>query len=268
MSHLQLYQNELFEVAATVEDGQVLFDAEKVARCLGFVSRSTKNGIQYENVRWSRVNEFLPQVAEIKKGDLIPEAMVYKLAFKASNEVAEKFQDWLAIEVIPSIRQNGGYLHVTNTDDEAAIMAKALLLANRTIENNRLKLDAQNQQLQQQQPKVLFADSVAASSTSILIRELAKLISQNGVKIGEKGLFQWLREHGYLIKKLGADYNTPTQKSMNLGLFEIKETTITRTHSTHIARTPKVTGKGQVYFVNKFLTEVKPSLSKGRSISN
>lgn len=257
MSYLQLYQNELFEVAATVEEGQVLFDAEKVARCLGFVSRSTKNGIQYENVRWSRVNEFLPQVAEIKKGDLIPEAMVYKLAFKASNEVAEKFQDWLAIEVIPSIRKNGGYLNVTDTDDEAAIMAKALLLANRTIENNRSKIEQQNHQLAQQQPKVLFADSVAASSSSILIRELAKLISQNGVKIGEKGLFQWLREHGYLIKKIGADYNTPTQRSMNLGLFEVKETTINRASGIQIARTSKVSGKGQIYFINKFLELAK-----------
>lgn len=257
MSHLQLYQNELFEVAATVIDGQVLFDADKVARCLGFVSRSVKNGVQYENIRWSRINEFLPQVAEIKKGDLIPEAMVYKLAFKASNEVAEKFQDWLAIEVIPSIRQNGGYLNVTSADDEAAIMAKALLLANHTIEKSRTKIEEQSHQLIQQQPKVLFADSVAASNTSILIRELAKLISQNGVRIGEKGLFQWLRENGYLIKKLGADYNTPTQKSMNLGVFEIKETTVNRTHGIHVARTSKVTGKGQLYFVNKFLSEVK-----------
>lgn len=257
MGHLQIYQNELFEVAATVEGGQVLFDADKVARCLGIVSRSLKNGVQYENVRWSRVNEFLPQVAEIKKGDLIPESMVYKLAFKASNEVAEKFQDWLAIEVIPSIRENGGYLNVTATDDEATIMAQALLLANKTIENNRLKLASQNQLLKQQQPKVIFADSVAGSNTSILIRELAKLISQNGVKIGEKGLFQWLRENGYLIKKIGTDYNTPTQRSMNLGLFEIKETTISRSEGAYISRTSKVTGKGQIYFINKFLEEVE-----------
>lgn len=254
MNHLQLFQSELFEVAATVEDGQVLFDAEKVAKCLGITT--IVQGKEY--VRWSRVNEYLPKdLPDVAKGDLIPEPMVYKLAFKASNEVAEKFQDWLSIEVIPSIRKNGGYLNVTDTDDEAAIMAKALLLANRTIENNRSKIEQQNYKLAQQQPKVLFADSVAASNTSILIRELAKLINQNGVKIGEKGLFQWLREHGYLIKKLGADYNTPTQKSMNLGLFEIKETTINRTYGIHVARTPKVTGKGQIYFINKFLESAK-----------
>lgn len=250
MSFLQLYKNELFEVAATIEDDQILFDVEKVARCLGITQK--KNGIEY--IRWERVNEYLPKNSpQVGKGALVPEPFVYKLAFKASNEVAEMFQDWLAMEVIPSIRKNGGYLNVTSEDSEAAIMAKALLLANRTIENNRSKIEQQNYQLAQQQPKVLFADSVAASDTSILIRELAKLISQNGVKIGEKGLFQWLRENGYLIKKLGADYNTPTQKSMNLGLFEIKETTINRTYGIHVARTPKVTGKGQIYFVNKFL---------------
>ncbi|WP_016991695.1 phage antirepressor Ant [Lysinibacillus boronitolerans] len=250
MSFLQLYKNDLFEVAATVEDDQILFDVEKVARCLGITQK--KNGVEY--IRWERVNEYLPKNSpQVGKGSLVPEPFVYKLAFKASNEVAEMFQDWLAMEVIPSIRKNGGYLNVTSEDNEAAIMAKALLLANRTIENNRSKIEQQNYQLAQQQPKVLFADSVAASNTSILIRELAKLISQSGVKIGEKGLFQWLRENGYLIKKLGADYNTPTQKSMNLGLFEIKETTINRTYGIHVARTPKVTGKGQIYFVNKFL---------------
>ncbi|MED1607787.1 ORF6C domain-containing protein [Cytobacillus kochii] len=109
MNELQTFKNKLFEVAAKIENGQILFDAEQVAKSLGFVSKTIKNGFTYENVRWSRVNSFLPQVAEVKKGDLIPEPLVYKLAFKAQNEVAEKFQDWLAIEVIPQIRKTGSY---------------------------------------------------------------------------------------------------------------------------------------------------------------
>ncbi|MGG0891657.1 BRO-N domain-containing protein [Cytobacillus horneckiae] len=109
MNQLKVFKNELFEVGAKVENGEILFDVEHVAKCLGIVSKTVKNGITYENVRWSRVNDFLPQVAEVKKGDLIPEPLVYKLAFKASNEVAEQFQDWLAIEVIPAIRKTGAY---------------------------------------------------------------------------------------------------------------------------------------------------------------
>lgn len=109
MNQLQVFENGLFKVSAKQEGEQVLFDAEQVAKNLGFVSKTKKNGNVYENVRWSRVNDFLPLVAELKSGDLIPEPLVYKLAFKASNEVAEKFQDWLAIEVIPSIRKTGSY---------------------------------------------------------------------------------------------------------------------------------------------------------------
>ena len=103
-------------------------------------------------------------------------------------------------------------------------------------------------------PKEIFADAVSASKTSILIGDLAKLIKQNGVDIGEKRLFQWMREHGYLIRKDGASYNMPTQKSMDLGVMEIKESTITQPNgNVRISRTPKVTGKGQKYFVNKIL---------------
>ena len=113
MNQLQTFKNELFEVAAKIENDQILFDVEQVARSLGIVSKTNKNGTVYENVRWSRINDYignlLPHVAEIQKGDLIPEPLVYKLAFKASNEVAERFQDWLAIEVIPTIGKTGQY---------------------------------------------------------------------------------------------------------------------------------------------------------------
>jgi len=127
------------------------------------------------------------------------------------------------------------------------LMQRALLYANQNI----LKLETQ---LEEQKPKVIFADAVSASHTSILVGELAKLIKQNGYDIGAKRLFAWLRKNGYLISRRGTDWNMPTQKSMELGLFEIKETSISHSdgHST-ISKTPKVTGKGQQYFINKFL---------------
>ena len=129
------------------------------------------------------------------------------------------------------------------------IMARALLMADQKVH----KLEAQ---IEADKPKVLFADAVSASHTSILVGELAKLISQNGYKIGANRLFAWMRENGYLIKRKGSDWNMPTQRSMDLKLFEIKETNVQHADG-HISvnKTPKVTGKGQQYFINKFLSE-------------
>ncbi|HEM6033131.1 phage antirepressor KilAC domain-containing protein [Streptococcus suis] len=129
------------------------------------------------------------------------------------------------------------------------IMARALLLADKKVHQLEAQIEADK-------PKVLFADAVSASHSSILVGDLAKLISQNGFKIGANRLFAWLRENGYLIKRKGSDWNMPTQKSMELGLFEIKETTITHADGhISISKTVKVTGKGQQYFINKFLAD-------------
>lgn len=143
MNKLQIFKNDAFEVRATLEDGTVLFDAETVARCLGLVSKSEKNGKVYENVRWSRVNDFLPQVAEIKQGDMIPEPMVYKLAFKASNETAEKFQDWLAIEVIPQIRKTGSYIPDASALSPELALMNALVAQMNQEALSRIKLEGE-----------------------------------------------------------------------------------------------------------------------------
>ena len=128
------------------------------------------------------------------------------------------------------------------------VMARALQIADKRIRALEVKVE-------EQKPKVLFAESVEAAKTSILIGELAKLLKQNGINIGQNRLFEWLRNNGYLIKRQGSDYNMPTQRAMELGLFEIKETTITHSDGhIHVSKTPKVTGKGQVYFVNLFLS--------------
>lgn len=134
------------------------------------------------------------------------------------------------------------------------VMARALIMANKKIDTLKLESEEQKAIIEEQKPKVIFADAVATSHTSILVGDLAKILKQNGHEIGGVRLFKWLREHGYLIKRKGTDYNMPTQKSMELGLFEIKETSVVHSDGhTSVNRTPKVTGKGQQYFVNKFL---------------
>lgn len=249
---LQTFSNNLFDLTVKTENGEALFDVETVARSLGFVQRQNKNGKVYESIRWETINRYIPQkVGEIKKGDYISEPMVYKLAFKANNALAEQFQDWLATEVLPTIRKHGAYL----TDQKAYdithnpnSLADLLLQAGEQLKQKELII-------QEMKPKALFADAVTASHTSILVGDLAKILKQNGVDIGAKRLFAWLRENGYLIKRKGTEWNSPTQKSMDLGLFETKETVIQRPDGgVDVKRTPKVTGKGQVCFVNKFKT--------------
>lgn len=136
------------------------------------------------------------------------------------------------------------------------IMKRALEIANKQVENLKLQNEEKEQKLIEQQPKVIFADAVSASHTSILVGELAKILKQNGINIGGGRLFEWLRNNGYLIKRKGTDWNMPTQKSMELGLFEIKESTHLDSNGVNITtKTPKVTGKGQQYFINKFLQD-------------
>ena len=133
------------------------------------------------------------------------------------------------------------------------VMARALFFSKRLLNNTQARLEEAAERIERDRPKVLFADSVSASHTTILIGELAKIIKQNGVDMGQNRLFQWMRENGYLVSRQGTDYNMPTQRAMNMGLFVIKETTINRADGhTSISKTPKVTGKGQVYFVNRF----------------
>lgn len=140
-----------------------------------------------------------------------------------------------------------------NWNNPEQIMARALQIANRTIDSFKFEVKQLENKIEKDKPKVRFAEAVETAKNSILVREMAKILTQNDCKIGEKSLFQWLRENGYLIKKIGTDYNLPTQKAMEMKLFEIKETAITRTSGSYVSRTPKITGKGQLYFLNKIL---------------
>lgn len=235
------------------KDGTAYLKLEAVARGLGFTD--TSKGTEY--VRWNTVRQYLSEIGfsqEVAKGDFIPENIFYRLAMKAKNEAAEKFQAKVADEIIPAIRKTGGYIAGADSMTPEELMAKALLVAQKTIEEQSKRLNAAYAENETMRPKALFADSVAASHNSILVGEMAKLLKQNGVEIGQNRLFEWLRTNGYLIRRQGTDYNMPTQRSMEMGLFEIKETAISHSDGhTSINKTPKVTGRGQQYFVNIFL---------------
>ena len=183
----------------------------------------------------------------------ISEGDVYRLIAKSKLPSAEKFEHWVFDEVLPSIRKNGGYIANQENLSDDELLERALIVAQRKIEERNKEIAQQKEQIAIMQPKAIFADAVSSSSNSILIRDMAKLLKQNGVDIGEKRLFEYLRNNGYLIKRPGADYNSPTQKSMKLGLFEIKETVVAHTNDTRIHKTSKITGKGQRYFIDKFL---------------
>lgn len=190
----------------------------------------------------------------IKKGNpnqtVINESGLYSLILSSKLPTAKQFKHWITSEVLPAIRKHGAYM--TDKKAEAIVTDKNALADLLQQASDQLK--AKDIQIEEMKPKALFADAVSASKQTVLIGELAKIMKGNGIEIGQNRLFAWMRNHGYLISRKGTDYNMPTQKAMNLGLFKIKETTITHSDG-HISvnKTPKVTGKGQQYFVNKFL---------------
>lgn len=257
MEGLQVFENAQFgQVRTITKDGQPWFIAVDVCRALdlGQVTNTIR--------RLDDDEKALISIKGISRGNdqvsIINEPGLYSLVLGSRKPEAKAFKRWITHEVIPSIRKNGGYIagQETMTDDE--LLANALMVAQRKIEARDKQIEVQEKQIEAMHPKALFADAVSASKTSILIGDLAKLLKQNGVDIGQKRLFQWLRENKYLISQKGASYNSPTQRSMEMKLFEVKETTITHAdgHIT-INRTAKVTGKGQVYFINKFVGNAK-----------
>ena len=243
MNNLQIFKSEEFgEIRVVEKEGQPWFVAKDVCDIL-----------EIQNTTDATKRLDADEVTRFNLGgltgetNLVNEYGLYSLILGSRKPEAKKFKRWVTHEVLPSIRKNGGYIANQESLTPEQIVAQALIVANNIIqEKDRL--------LAEQKPKVLFADAVSTSHTSILVGELAKLINQNGVDIGQNRLFEWLRDNGFLIKRNGSDYNMPTQYSMDLGLFEIKERSIANPDgSVRITKTPKVTGKGQQYFINKFL---------------
>ena len=239
-------------VSCYEKDGTAYLSLEAVARGLGFTR--VKNDTEY--VMWDRVDKYLSEIGFhtcVERPDFIPENIFYRLAMKAKNEAAERFQAKIADEVIPSIRKHGMYATEVTIErmlGDPDAMIKVLT----ALKEEREQRKALESKVETDRPKVLFADAVSAADSTILVGELAKLISQHGVDIGQRRLFQWMRDNGYLIRREGTDRNMPTQRAMELGLFSIKETAITCPDGQiRVTKTVRVTGKGQQYFINQFL---------------
>lgn len=254
---IQVWNYESSQIRTVQVNGEPWFVGKDVATVLGY--SNPRDAIN------KRVDDEDKGVAKcdtlggIQDLTIINESGLYSLVLSSKLPNAKKFKRWVTNEVLPSIRKHGAYM--TEQTLERALTSPDFLIELATQlkaeREQRKQLEttvaAQSEQMEQDKPKVLFADSVTASSSSILIGELAKLIKQNGVDIGQRRLFEWMRTNGYLIKRKGSEYNLPTQRSMEQGLMEIKETSVVHTGYTTISKTPKVTGKGQVYFINLFL---------------
>lgn len=194
---------------------------------------------------------------------IISEPGLYKLIMRSRKPEAKEFQRWVTHEVLPQIRKTGGYIPTSETDDDMTILAKAVMIGQRTMEAQKRKIAEQQTRIVELEPKARFADAVAASDGTCLVGELAKMLRQNGMDIGQNRLFRLLQADGYLGKS-GSNRNVPTQRAMDLGLFRIKETTVTHADGhTTVSRTPKVTGKGQRYFIDRYWSRAQPTLEAG-----
>jgi len=256
MNDLQIFNNSEFGEIRTFKepDGSVTFCGADVAKSLGY--KDTVNALKLhckeDGVAFHHIIDSMGRTQQAKfitKGNLV------RLAASSQLPGAEKFESWIFDEVIPSVLEHGAYATPETLDKMISSPEFGIKILT-ALKNEQEQRKALETKVEADKPKVLFADAVATSESPMLIGELAKVIKQNGVDIGEKRLFEWMRENSYLIRRKGTDYNAPTQKSMEMGLFRVKETAITHSdgHVT-VNRTTKVTGKGQQYFINKFLGE-------------
>ena len=280
MKAIKIFENAQFGQIRTsvAENGEPLFCLADVCRVLDLSNpRDVKRRLNQRGVCTTDTPTYNQHGALVMQQlNFITEPNLYKCIFQSRKKEAEQFQDWVCGEVLPSIRKSGGYIVAQVDETPEQIMARALIVAQETISRQKAAvaaaekratlleattkqmtvqingLETQNKELL---PGATFAKAVETSEHSILIGELARIIKQNGVEIGQNRLFQWLRENGFLCKK-GEWYNQPTQRAMEMGLFEIKKTVITKpSGDSLVTTTTKVTGKGQIYFVNRFLYE-------------
>lgn len=249
MNELQIFKSHEFgEIRTTIQNGEPWFVAADVCKALDIDKRQTRRLDDDEKgVRSTHTPGGNQDMT------IVNEAGLYSLVLGSRKPEAKAFKRWITHEVLPTIRRTGGYVnsaeafighYLPHADESTRTMFRAQLKA---IEELNAKIEADK-------PKVLFADAVSSSDTTILVGEMAKILKQNGVNIGQKRFFEWLRQNGYLIKRKGSEWNMPTQRSMELGLFEIKESTHIDGNGCNITtKTPKITGKGQQYFIGEFL---------------
>ncbi len=248
MSELQIFNFNGLDVRTVLIDGEPYFVGKDVTEILGYknASKALADHVDSED---KLNNETLSSLGQ-RGGWLVNESGLYSLIISSKLPTAKKFKRWVTSEVLPAIRKHGAYM----TDEKAFDVVNNKAGLADLLQQAADQLKRKDIQIAEMKPKALFADSVSASDSTILIGDLAKILKANGVDTGAKRLFQWLRDKSYLINRKGSDWNSPTQKSMNLGLFVIKESTHTQPDGTvRVTKTTKVTGKGQQYFVNKFL---------------
>lgn len=248
MNEPQLFKFEGINVRTLKYEEQIWFAAMDVTKSIGL----TNTTVALASLDEDEVTKFNLGSRQ-GNTNFISEPGLYKLIGASRKPAAKRFNRWVTHEVLPSIRKHGAYM-TPETIEKAIYNPDFIINLATQLKDEQAKTAALTADNETMKPKALFADAVATSHTTILVGDLAKVLKQNGVDIGAKRLFAWLREQGYLIKRIGADYNSPTQRAMELGLFEVKETAISHSdgHVT-VQKTPKVTGKGQQYFINKFL---------------
>lgn len=256
-SELQIFSNDNFgEIRVIEEDGKILFCGSDIAKALGY---SKPNNAIAKHCR-ATLKRGITLAGRMQEINFIPEGDVYRLIVRSKLPSAEKFESWVFDEVLPIIRKTGGY--VANNDKFLDFYIPDADEATRTKFNMMVEVGKElNRQIRElkdvakkNEPKVVFYDAVSGSDTSISVREMAKLLNQNGFPIGQKKLFQWLRDNGYSIK-VKPDKNDPTQRSIDLGIMEVKESIVYINGDTVIRRTSKITAKGQQYFIKKFMEE-------------
>lgn len=249
-SRLQIFNNQdVGQIRVVSINDEPWFVGKDVADILGYQNGSRDINRHVDND--DKMKEMISDGKQLKETILINESGLYSLILSSKLPTAKKFKHWVTSEVLPTIHKHGAYmtdeaLHKAITEPDFLIKLATEL---KEEQEARQKAEAK---IEEDKPKVLFAESVGASPSTCLVGELAKMIRQNGVSIGQNRLFEWLRNNGYLVKS-GTSRNMPTQASMESGLFEIQERTLLTSDGPTIVRTTRVTGKGQVYFINKFL---------------
>lgn len=255
MSSLQVFRNEKFGEIRVVEiNGEGWLVGRDVAMVLGYAKPQNAIAAHVDEddaLKWGITDS----LGRKQNTTLINESGFYSLVLSSKLPSAKEFRKWVTGEVLPSIRKHGAYM-TPETIEKVLLNPDTIIQLATQLKEEQSKRAMAEAEIEKQKPKILFADSVQASDSSILVRELAIILRQNGVDIGQNRLFEWLRNNGYLVKRKGTDYNTPTQRAMDLGLFEVKQTAIAHSDgSISVSKTSKVTGKGQIYFVNKLLRE-------------
>ena len=251
MNNIQIFKNDSFGAVRTVEvEGTPYFVGKDVAEILGY--SNTRDALARHVDSEDKADVVIHDGSQNRTMAVINESGLYSLILSSKLPKAKEFKHWVTSEILPAIRRHGAYM----SDDviEQALTSPDFLIQLATqLKEEKAQRRALEERVEADRPKVLFADAVETSQTSILIGDLAKLIKQNGVDTGQKRLFAWLRENGYLIKS-GSSINMPTQRSMDMKLFEVKERSISNPDgSVRVTKTTKVTGKGQTYFINIFL---------------